>query len=163
MKALILILPCALRLSAQTVQAPDPWFTPHGQSTVISQTHGPFHSPFAGLNSLRPVAELDTSLTITLFTTFKYRKTELHFDGEVAGGTGFSGVAGLAGFTNGEIPRVGKPRPTPYVARLYVKQKLSRFTWTFGKVAAQDFFDNNQYSHDPRTQFENWSIMFNGA
>jgi high affinity Mn2+ porin len=26
-----------------------------------------------------------------------------------------------------------------------------------------DFFDNNSYSHDPRTQFFNWSLMSNGA
>ena len=26
-----------------------------------------------------------------------------------------------------------------------------------------DFFDNNTYSHDPRTQFYNWALMGNGA
>lgn len=26
-----------------------------------------------------------------------------------------------------------------------------------------DFFDNNKYSHDPRSQFLNWSLMGNGA
>jgi hypothetical protein len=26
-----------------------------------------------------------------------------------------------------------------------------------------DFFDNNRYSHDPRTQFIGWAVMFNGA
>jgi high affinity Mn2+ porin len=100
---------------------------------------------------------------MTLFTTFRYHHTELGFNGEVAGGEGFSGVAGIAGFTNGEIPRVASPTPTPYVARLYLAQTLSRFRWTVGKVAATDFFDDNPYSHDPRTQFENWSIMYNGA
>ncbi len=151
----------ALSLLAQP--ASDRWYDFHGQATTISDIHGAFDSPYAGLNSLRPVREADTSLTVTLFTRFRYRGTELGFDGELAGGKGFSGVAGLAGFPNGEIPRVAKPTPTPYVARLYLKQTLSRFTWTFGKVSATDFFDGNQYSHDPRTQFENWSIMYNGA
>src|SRR5690242_1500419 len=58
---------------------------------------------------------------------------------------------------------LAKPTPTPYIARLYLKQKWSRFTWTFGKVSAADFFDQNTYSHDPRVQFQNWSIMYNGA
>jgi carbohydrate-selective porin OprB len=26
-----------------------------------------------------------------------------------------------------------------------------------------DFFDNNRYSHDPRTQFMGWGVMYNGA
>jgi high affinity Mn2+ porin len=135
----------------------------HGQATTITQTHGPFHAPYTGSNSLDPIRETDSSLTLTLFTVFKYRETAFGFDGEVAGGKGFSGVAGLAGFPNGEIPRVGKPTPTPYIARLYLKQKFSRFTWTLGKISVADIFDENAYSHDPRTQFENWSIMYNGA
>src|SRR5215471_1729296 len=162
MKLLILICTCTL-VRAQSAAAPAGWFSIHGQATTITQTHGPFDSPYAGQNSLDPIRETDSSLTITLFTRFRHRDTELGFDGEVAGGKGFSGVTGIAGFPNGEIPRVGKPTPTPYIARLYLKQKLSRFTWTFGKVSAADFFDGNQYSHDPRTQFQNWAIMYNGA
>lgn len=154
----LLFTPCLL---AQTGNGS--WYDIHGQATTIADTHGPFDSPYEGLNSLCPVRETDTSLTMTLFATFKYRNTEFGFNGEVAGGTGFSSVSGLAGFPNGEIPRVTKPTPTPYIARLYIVQKVSRFTWTAGKVAATDFFDNNTYSHDPRTQFENWSIMYNGA
>jgi high affinity Mn2+ porin len=144
----------SLLLHAQDPQpAQNRCFDVHGQATTITQTHGSFDSAYTGQNSLRPIRETDTSLTTTLFTRFKYHGTEPGFDGEVAGGTGFSGVAGIAGFPNGEIPRVAKPTPTPYVARLYL----------FGKVSAADFFDNNAYSHDPRTQFMNWPIMYNGA
>ncbi len=155
--------PLVLVLGACGQDASDKWLQIHGQATTITQTHGGFDSPYAGNNSLRPKRETDTSLTATLFLTFKYRNTELGFNGEVAGGTGFSGVSGVAGFPNGEIPRVAKPTPTPYIARVYLKQKVSRFTWTLGKFSASDFFDNNAYSHDPRTQFENWSIMYNAA
>jgi high affinity Mn2+ porin len=133
------------------------------QATTITQTHGGFDAPYSGSNSLVPARETDTSMTATLFLALRWHGTEIGFDPELAGGAGFSGVSGIAGFPNGEIPRVGKPRPTPYVARLYLKQNVSRFTWTFGKVSAADFFDNNTYSHDPRTQFMNWSIMYNGA
>jgi high affinity Mn2+ porin len=133
------------------------------QATTITQTHGGFEAPYSGSNSLVPARETDTSMTATLFLGLRWHGTEIGFNPELAGGAGFSGVAGIGGFPNGEIPRVGKPRPTPYVARLYLKQNVSRFTWTFGKVSAADFFDNNTYSHDPRTQFMNWSIMYNGA
>ena len=32
-----------------------------------------------------------------------------------------------------------------------------------GKFSLTDFFDDSQISHDPRTQFMNWSLMGNGA
>lgn len=156
-------LPALVMMSLFGQGAQGGWIDIHGQATTITQTHGPFVAPYSGDNSLRPITEMDTSLTTTLSIKFGHRNTELGFDGEVAGGNGFSGVAGIAAFPNGEIPRVGKPTPTPYIARLYLKQRVSRFTWILGKVAAVDFFDNNTYSHDPRTQFINWSIMYNGA
>lgn len=39
----------------------------------------------------------------------------------------------------------------------------SRLTITAGKIRRADFFDNNSYSHDPRSQFLNYSLMINGA
>jgi hypothetical protein len=35
--------------------------------------------------------------------------------------------------------------------------------FAIGKLSAADVFDNNQYSHEPRTQFLNWSLMANGV
>src|SRR5260370_5400633 len=40
---------------------------------------------------------------------------------------------------------------------------INRVTFTIGKFAATDLVDDNRYSHDPRTQFLPWSIMYNGA
>ena len=34
-----------------------------------------------------------------------------------------------------------------------------RLTVIAGKFSLADYFDNNAYSHDPRTQFMNWSLM----
>jgi carbohydrate-selective porin OprB len=34
---------------------------------------------------------------------------------------------------------------------------------TAGKFSLNDLFDNNTYSHDPRTQYLNWALMDNGA
>lgn len=158
MRSFIVVLVPAVCLIAQ-----EKPFDFHIQATTITQTHGAFDAPYSGANSLPPIRETDTSLTATLFFTFRYRNTEIGLHPELAGGNGFGGVVGIAGFPNGEIPRVGKPTPTPYIGRLYLKQKISRFTWTFGKIAASDFFDGNAFSHDPRAQFMNWAIMYNGA
>jgi high affinity Mn2+ porin len=44
------------------------------------------------------------------------------FNPEIAGGRGFSNASGIAGFPNGEITRVGIAEPTPYIARLFLRQ-----------------------------------------
>src|SRR5262249_50584333 len=81
--------------------------------------------------------------------------------------------------------RVGTVEPTPYIARLYLRQTVGfggeqeqvedtanqiagkrdvdRLTFTLGKFSVTDLVDDNSYSHDPRTQFLPWSIMYNGA
>ena len=158
----------------------------HGQSTVITDFHGPFHSPYIGPHSLLPIYEDPTSQTSTLFLGRRlWQDAELYFNPEVAGGKGFSNVNGIAGFPNAEITRVGKPQPTPYIARLYVAQTfgfggeqekvadsanevaryrdISRVTVRVGKFAASDDIDDNYYSHDGRTQFWNWALAWNGA
>ena len=40
---------------------------------------------------------------------------------------------------------------------------MNRYTVTAGRFTVTDFFDNNRYSHDPRTQFMGWAVMYNGA
>ncbi len=107
------------------------------------------------------------------------------FDPEIAGGKGFSGVNGLANPPNGELPRVAGATPKPYIARLYLQhdfgfgaeterqqsdlnqlagsRPMTRYSVYAGRFSLTDFFDNNDYSHDPRTQFEAWAVMYNGA
>lgn len=156
------------------------------QATSIGQYHGTFRSPYSGPFSLRDYMERDVSLTTTLFLGIRLEKnTALYFDPEIAGGRGFSGVDGLANSSNGELPRVASATPKPYIARLYVthdfgfgteeesfeseenqlrgKRPLTRYTVTVGRFTLTDFFDNNRYSHDPRTQFIGWAVMYNGA
>ena len=43
------------------------------------------------------------------------------------------------------------------------KRPMTRYTITAGRFTLTDFFDNNRYTHDPRTQFIGWGVMFNGA
>lgn len=98
----------------------------------------------------------------------------------------YSPAVGVAGFPNGETFRIGSSKPGVYVARLYYEQVFalpgsemenidseankvkqqrpdSRIVITVGKFSVADIFDNNQFSHDPRTQFMNWSLMSYGA
>jgi high affinity Mn2+ porin len=39
----------------------------------------------------------------------------------------------------------------------------TRYSITVGRFTLTDFFDNNRYTHDPRTQFMAWGTMYNGA
>ncbi|MBV9304091.1 MAG: carbohydrate porin [Acidobacteriaceae bacterium] len=156
------------------------------QATSIGEYHGTFHSPYQGPLSLVDVPERDVSLTTTLFFGARLSKnTQFYFDPEIAGGRGFSGVNGIADATNGELPRVASATPKPYIARLYVfhdfgfgdamqhfdsdenqlagDRPMTRYTIYVGRFSLTDFFDNNRYTHDPRTQFTGWSLMYNGA
>ena len=40
---------------------------------------------------------------------------------------------------------------------------MTRYSITVGRFTVTDFFDNNRYTHDPRTQFMGWAVMYNGA
>ncbi len=156
------------------------------QATSIGQTHGTFLSPYSGPFSLQNYPEHDVSLTTTLFFGLRLENnTTFVFDPEIAGGRGFSGVNGLANSSNGELPRVASATPKPYVARLFVshdfgfgseteavesdenqlagRRPVKRYTISAGRFTVTDFFDDNKYSHDPRTQFMGWGVMFNGA
>ena len=164
---------------------PKPWSV-HGQATTVMQGNWPFPSPYAGTNSLLPIRNQRTTETGTLFLGYRiWSGGEVYFNPEVSGGRGLSSTLGLAGFPNGEATRVGAIAPTPYIARLFYRQTMglggeteevadgpnqiagtrdvSRLTFRIGKMSALDVFDDNAYSHDPRTQFMNWSLMDNGA
>jgi len=158
----------------------------HFQATSIGQEHGWFPSLYEGENSLPSHPEHRASVTATVFLSLRWNsRWEFVIDPEIAGGRGFGLVTGIAGFTNGEIPRVASATPTLYPARAYVRytvplgsevehidnaanqaagtEPVSRLSFVTGKFAITDFFDDNTYSHDPRTQFVNWSLMYNGA
>jgi len=156
------------------------------QATSIGQYHGTFRSPYSGPFSLQNYPERDVSLTTTVFLGIRLeRNTFLYIDPEIAGGRGLSGVNGLANSSNGELPRVASATPKLSLARLYIshdfgfgnetesfeseenqlagRRPIKRYTVTAGRFTVTDFFDNNRYSHDPRTQFMGWGVMFNGA
>jgi high affinity Mn2+ porin len=175
------------RLASQTPDPPasENWNL-YYQATSIGQNHGTFNAPYTGPLSLQDHREDDVSLTTTLFFDMRLAQNlQLVFDPEIAGGRGFSGVDGLANPSNGELPRVATATPKPYIARLYLTydfgfgpekehvesddnqlagdRPMVRYTITAGRFSLTDFFDNNAYTHDPRSQFMAWAVMYNGA
>jgi high affinity Mn2+ porin len=40
---------------------------------------------------------------------------------------------------------------------------VTRYSIYAGRFTITDYFDDNNYTHDPRTQFMAWGIMYNGA
>jgi high affinity Mn2+ porin len=162
------------------------WWSAHGQTTIISQGNWLFRSPYTGVNSFISKQDMATSATITLNLAARvWDGGEIVFNPEVTGGLGLSGVFGLGDPLNGDISRVGRVEPTPYIARLFFRQTLgfggeqekiedgpnaiagyrdvNRLTIAVGKVPPTDSFDTNRYANDPRTKFLNWGAMFNVA
>ena len=173
-----------LAVSSQT--APDSRYTLHYQATVIENGDARFTAPYSGPNSIQPNPQRAVSVTSTLFMGMRLIPgTEVYLDPELSGGRGISGATGVAGQMNGEIYRVGDAAPVVSTARLYVQQvfgfgteteriddgpnqvagsaKTHRLTVVAGKFSLVDFFDANAYSHDPRSQFLNWTLMSPGA
>jgi high affinity Mn2+ porin len=158
----------------------------HFQQTIISQYKPSFSAPYSGENSLLTKSETQSSITTTFFGAARlWKGAEAFFNPELSGGAGLSQTLGVAGFPNGETFRVGGAEPKIYIARLYFKQNFEwgnekdtiapdqnilgglkskrYFSIAVGKFGMADFFDDNNFSHDPRTQFMNWALMDNGA
>ncbi|MBO9203565.1 MULTISPECIES: carbohydrate porin [Niastella] len=158
----------------------------HAQATSIWQYHPTFPAKYTGKNSLQTSEPGQISFTGTLYAGIRlWKQAAFYFNPEVAGGSGLSSALGIAGFPNGETFRIGSKQLKVYVARLYLEQKFAIGKGTdwepddlnqvqqhtpatylsirAGKFSIADFFDDNTYSHDPREQFMNWSLMSNGA
>lgn len=166
--------------------APESRVDVHFQLTTVTQAHPAFSASYSGKNSLSPDSERESTVTSTLFLGARLRKgAELYVNPELSGGSGLSRALGIAGFPNGESFRVGDAQPRIHLARLMLRQTLAagsetepveedanqlgghrpvrRWTITLGKFGVSDIFDDNEYSHDPRTQFLNWADWTSGA
>lgn len=185
---LVAVMATSITAFSQTTLDSNNKWSYHFQLTAINQTHSSFKAKYSGDNSLsNEVEKRKLSLTSTLFVGRKlWKNGALYFNPEITGGSGISSAKGIAGFTNGETFRIGSTEPVLYIARLFVRQHIalkntayevvasgvnqveekipsSRITITAGKFGLSDMFDNNYYSHDPRSQFMNWALMSNGA
>jgi hypothetical protein len=163
----------------------------HGQSTYIVQQKNNFSSPYYGQNSLLNKSEGDGSKSYTLsatafFGTRLWEGAEAYWNPEMFEGTPFTGqLVGLGGFQNGELQKGAFAPPIYYTARAFIRQTFglgggkehiesnpnqlagnidkNRLVFSYGKFATLDFFDQNTYSHDPRTQFQNFALFSMGA
>jgi len=156
------------------------------QATYVWQGKRPFSASYSGPHSLKADKERSYSFTATAALGFRpWTGGELYFNPEAAQGVPLSNLTGLGGFTNGEIARTSGPTLKAYRARLFLRQTWGmggeqaavestanqlagnvdkrRWVLTAGNLAVLDVFDGNAYSHDPRTQFLNWSLMTHGA
>ncbi len=161
-------------------------YTLHIQETTVSQYRPKFNADYTGPHSQIPIDEWGTTITSTIFAGLRlWNNAQVFVNPEIAGGHGLSSAFGIAAFTNGEAFRVGNPDPVFYVARAYFRQLIplsndkewqlddenkiqqmipkKYFAFTVGKVSIADYFDDNAYSHNPRTQFLSWGLMSNGA
>lgn len=172
--------------SQQTDTLKNDKFSIHAQTTIIHQFKLPFAAQYSGDNSLITEEESKTSITSTLFAGLGlWKGASIFINPELAGGSGLSSALGIAAATNGETFRIDDPAPKIYLARLFYHQffpltqettyqpndfnQLGEYVptqyiaFTIGKIGITDYFDDNKFSHDPRTQFMSWALMSNGA
>lgn len=183
--ALLPMLVHAADVQADADTTPETW-NAHVQATYVWQRKPSFAAAYSGPNSLSAARELSYSFTATAFFGARlWRGGELYFDPEGAQGVPLSNLTGFGGFTNGEMARSSGPNLRIYRARFFLRQTWDgggeqvpvasgqnqlggsrdsrRWVFTAGNLSVLDLFDANAYSHDPRTQFLNWSVMTHGA
>ena len=164
----------------------SPNWNVHGQFTFVQQGYPSFRSPYEGANSLQGKQQIDNTISTTAFVGFRpWSGTEIYINPELMQGFGLSDVHGVAGYPNGEAQKSNFPAPRFNVARLFVrqtfglggeqetiedgpnqiagKQDISRLTFTVGKLAVPDIFNQNAYANDPRTTFLNWNMYGGGS
>lgn len=160
-------------------------FSLHWQATFVEQATAGFHAPYSGPNSLSPRIGRETADTTLYLGARLWSGAELWINPEIDQGFGLNNTVGLAGFPSGEAYKVGKSKPYLRLPRLFVRQTLNlerpsepvdaaanqfedrrssnRVVFTVGKMSVTDVFDTNQYAHDPRGDFLNWTAVDTGT
>ena len=161
------------------------------QATGIYQYMPTFNSPYEGAKSLSYDNGMGRQLTQTYgvyFGSQVARDLQAYLDVEMFRGEGLSEGFGLGGYTNGDVIRAGPAGlgQDPYIARLYLRyliplseertdpaapavgqlpgsEPVSMIEIKAGKMAPTDNMDQNRYANNQRTQFLNYSFIFNTA
>jgi high affinity Mn2+ porin len=164
---------------------PDEQWAIHGQTTYVEQETDSFRAPYSGPNSLSPDSGRETVDATLYFGARLWSGAEGWINPEIDQGFGLDNTLGVAGFPSGEAYKIGKNQPYLRLPRAFVRQTLNmgdateavegaanqlggtrsadRWVFTFGKFAVTDVFDTNQYAHDPRADFLNWSAVDAGS
>lgn len=182
----VLISPLIVFADESTSNSDESRWLAKFQSTYVWQTKQAFHADYSGPNSLRADTEKSYTFSATAYLGARlWEGAEVYANPEVVQGVPLSGLVGLGGITNGEAQKVAGTNPTLYRARLFLRQTVGlggdrtaldegfnqftetvdrrRVVITLGNFALNDIFDGNAFSHDPRTQFLNWTLMDYGA
>ena len=175
-----------LALLIGQARADDEIYALHGQATFVDQYHPAFTSRFMGANSMDPGSRGEETFDMTLFAALRlWKGGALYVNPELDQGFGLSNTLGAAGFPSGEAYKVGKSSPYFRLQRLFFRQTFDlggeeetvapaanqlgatqssdTLVVTFGKISVTDIFDANQYAHDPKGDFMNWSLIDSGA
>jgi high affinity Mn2+ porin len=180
----LLTLPLRVSL-AQQPDAADEALAVHGQTSVVEQMTAPFHSPYAGADSLEPRHGAETWDSTLFLGARLWPGAEAWVDPEIDQGFGIDNTLGVAGFPSGAAYKVGRPYPYWRLQRLFIRQTIdlggeresvdaianqlggshsaNRWVFTVGKIGVPDIFDANQYAHDPRGDFLNWAAIDTGT
>ena len=172
--------------SAKAAEASGEAWAIHAQTTFVDQGTLAFRSPYRGANSLDPGARGRETFDATLYAGVRpWKGAEIWIDPEIDQGFGLSNTLGVAGFPSGEAYKVGRSSPYVRLQRLLFRQTVNlggpgkavdpdlnqfggernanRLTFTVGKFSVGDIFDANDYAHDPRRDFLNWSLIDTGT
>ncbi|MGH8210644.1 MAG: carbohydrate porin, partial [Steroidobacteraceae bacterium] len=141
--------------------------------------------PYSGPNSLSPRKGAETTDADLDVGARLWSGAEVWINPEIDQGFGLDNTLGVAGFPSGEAYKVGKNQPYLRLPRLFIRdtinldgdretvdatagwlggaRSVNRWVFTVGKFGVTDIFDNNQYAHDPRGDFLNWSAVDAGS
>jgi high affinity Mn2+ porin len=171
--------------SDDTQRPTEERFAIHGQLTYVEQETNDFNAPYSGPNSLAPSHGRETVDATAFLGARLWSGAEAWVNPEIDQGFGLSNTLGVAGFPSGEAYKVGANQPYFRLPRAFIRQTVDtggerefvegvanrlpgrrsfdRWVFTLGKFAVTDVFDTNQYAHDPRNDFLNWSAVDAGA
>ncbi len=160
-------------------------FAVHGQFTYVEQETNDFHAPYSGANSLSPNNGRETSDATLQLGARLWSGAEIWLNPEIDEGFGLNNTLGVAAFPSGTAYKVGYNRPNFRLNRAFVRDtfnvgevtesvegtanqfatRISSNRWvvTVGKVSVPDIFDSNQYAHDPRADYLNWTSIDSGV
>jgi high affinity Mn2+ porin len=164
--------------------ANDQVFAVHGQFTYIEQETSAFNAPYRGANSLSPNRGAETTDATLYLGARLWPGAEIWLNGELEQGFGLDATVGAAGFPSGEAYKVGSNQPYFRLQRAFVRQTFNlgdlqeidpaanqlrgarsedRVVITIGKISVVDIFDTNQYAHDARMDYLNWTVIDTGT
>jgi high affinity Mn2+ porin len=171
--------------TGRETSAPRETFAVHGQFTYVEQETSGFNAPYSGPNSLSPHRGKETTDATLYVGTALWPGAEGWINPEIDQGFGLNNTVGAAGFPSAEAYKVGKNQPYLRLPRLFVRdtidldgsreavdaganwlggdRSVNRWVFTVGKYGVGDIFDVNQYAHDPRVDFLNWSAVDSGT